>query len=149
VQGNGAQHHAELEYFRKPFEFLSLGLMAYVGSDQAVTQVEAGKASFSLAGYLSFLLWRSVYITKQVPTLPPSLHGDHRLVLTSLITSFLQPLARHVTLWTLSRSLERSLLPVLGICLRHLLQFEPHLLGADPICYYRTRECRMGIKVKT
>lgn len=42
------------------------GLMAYVGSDQAITQLEAGKASFSLAGYLSFLLWRSVYITKQV-----------------------------------------------------------------------------------
>jgi NADH dehydrogenase FAD-containing subunit len=42
------------------------GLMAYVGSDQAITQFEAGKASFSLAGYLSFLLWRSVYITKQV-----------------------------------------------------------------------------------
>ncbi len=40
--------------------------MAYVGSDQAITQLEAGKASFSLAGYLSFLLWRSVYITKQV-----------------------------------------------------------------------------------
>ncbi|CAL8468561.1 g8101 [Coccomyxa elongata] len=58
----------ELEYFSKPFAFLSLGLMAYVGSDQAITQLEAGKASFSLAGYLSFLLWRSVYITKQVST---------------------------------------------------------------------------------
>ncbi|KAK9915294.1 hypothetical protein WJX75_007230 [Coccomyxa subellipsoidea] len=58
----------EVEYFEKPFAFLSLGLMAYVGSDQAITQFEAGKASFSLAGYLSFLLWRSVYITKQVST---------------------------------------------------------------------------------
>ena len=33
-----------------------------------MTQLEAGKAIFDLAGYVSFLLWRSVYITKQVST---------------------------------------------------------------------------------
>lgn len=70
LQGNGSQHAKEVEYFSRPFEFLSLGLLAYVGSDQAVTQFEAGKANFSLAGYLSFLLWRSVYITKQVCHMP-------------------------------------------------------------------------------
>ena len=36
------------------------------GSDRAVTQLEAGKAMFDIAGYISFLLWRSVYVTKQV-----------------------------------------------------------------------------------
>ncbi len=65
MQGNGG---GEIEYYSKNFEFLSLGVMAYVGSDQAVTQLEAGKRTFDLAGYLSFLLWRSVYITKQVST---------------------------------------------------------------------------------
>ena len=39
---------------------------AFAGSDRAVTQLEAGKAIFDLAGYVSFLLWRSVYVTKQV-----------------------------------------------------------------------------------
>lgn len=38
------------------------------GSDKAVTQLEAGKAMFDIAGYISFLLWRSVYVTKQVPS---------------------------------------------------------------------------------
>ncbi len=40
------------------------------GSDTAVTQLEAGKAVFDLAGYVSFLLWRSVYVTKQVILTP-------------------------------------------------------------------------------
>eukprot|EP00884_Botryococcus_braunii_P014580 jgi/Botrbrau1/23122/Bobra.0243s0052.1 len=52
--------------FYKPFEFLSLGLMAYIGNDKAVTQLEAGKANLQLWDYPAFLLWRSVYITKQV-----------------------------------------------------------------------------------
>ena len=42
----------------------------HAGSDRAVTQLEAGKAIFDLAGYVSFLLWRSVYVTKQVNALP-------------------------------------------------------------------------------
>lgn len=28
-----------VKYYRKPFEFLSLGIMAYVGNDRALTQV--------------------------------------------------------------------------------------------------------------
>ena len=43
LQGNGSGS-AEVEYYGKNFEFLSLGVMAYVGGDQAVTQLEAGKA---------------------------------------------------------------------------------------------------------
>ena len=41
----------------------------HAGNDKAVTQFEAGKAVFDLAGYVSFLLWRSVYVTKQVGAL--------------------------------------------------------------------------------
>lgn len=51
----------------KPFDFLSLGIMAYVGDDSALTQLEAGdKVRVQLSGQWGFLLWRSVYITKQV-----------------------------------------------------------------------------------
>ena len=42
--------------------------MAYVGNEKALTQIEAPGApgSLKLYGSLAFLLWRSVYITKQV-----------------------------------------------------------------------------------
>jgi hypothetical protein len=30
---------SRVAYYRKPFEFLSLGIMAYVGNDKALTQV--------------------------------------------------------------------------------------------------------------
>ncbi|KAK9844058.1 hypothetical protein WJX81_003133 [Elliptochloris bilobata] len=55
---------AAREYFRKPFEFLSLGLLAYIGNNQALTQVDP--IALRLSGYFAFLVWRSVYITKQV-----------------------------------------------------------------------------------
>jgi len=64
----GARSDVQLTYYKRPFEFLSLGIMAYVGNDMALTQIEAGSADLSvkLYGRLAFLLWRSVYITKQV-----------------------------------------------------------------------------------
>ena len=54
----------------KPFEFLSLGILAYVGSDKGVSDVAIPGVgeTVKVSGYLSFLLWRSVYITKQVST---------------------------------------------------------------------------------
>lgn len=33
------QNTEGVKYYRKPFEFLSLGIMAYVGNDRALTQV--------------------------------------------------------------------------------------------------------------
>ncbi|GAX78639.1 hypothetical protein CEUSTIGMA_g6077.t1 [Chlamydomonas eustigma] len=60
---------ATLEYCRRPFDFLSLGIMAYVGDNKALTQLEAGSngpVNINLYGSFAFLLWRSVYITKQV-----------------------------------------------------------------------------------
>lgn len=53
-----------------PFEFLSLGILAYVGSDKGVSDVSVPGLgeTVKVSGYLSFLLWRSVYITKQVST---------------------------------------------------------------------------------
>lgn len=54
----------------KPFEFLSLGILAYVGSDKGVSDVAIPGVgdTVKVSGYLSFLLWRSVYLTKQVST---------------------------------------------------------------------------------
>lgn len=65
-----------LLYSKKPFEFLSLGLLAYVGNDQALTQFEAGDASVALYGQFAYLLWRSVYITKQVGLFCLTFSGD-------------------------------------------------------------------------
>ena len=48
-----------------PFEFLSLGLLAYVGDNDALTQVDAGALHLRYSGSFAALLWRSVYVTKQ------------------------------------------------------------------------------------
>lgn len=53
----------------KPFQFLNLGQLAYTGGGEALSQVELGnKKIFSQAGSAGFLLWRSVYVVKQVST---------------------------------------------------------------------------------
>ena len=50
-----------------PFDFLNLGLLAYLGGGKALTQVELGDVSvFSYVGSVAFVLWRSVYLVKQV-----------------------------------------------------------------------------------
>lgn len=64
-----------VSYYRKPFEFLSLGLLAYVGNDRALTQIEAFDSTVNLYGAFAFLLWRSVYITKQVRLCVGRVHG--------------------------------------------------------------------------
>jgi NADH dehydrogenase FAD-containing subunit len=51
---------------KKPFEFLSLGIMASLSSSEAVAQVEAFDGKLNVWGQPAFLLWKSVYITKQV-----------------------------------------------------------------------------------
>lgn len=53
----------------KPFKFLNLGQLAYTGGGEALSQVQLGdKKLFNQAGSVGFLLWRSVYIVKQVST---------------------------------------------------------------------------------
>jgi NADH dehydrogenase FAD-containing subunit len=49
------------------FSFLNLGLLAYVGGGEALSQVQVGDVPiFSYAGSVAFVLWRSVYLVKQV-----------------------------------------------------------------------------------
>lgn len=48
------------------FTFLSLGLLAYVGREEALNQVELGDVPiFNYYGKIAFALWRSVYLSKQ------------------------------------------------------------------------------------
>ena len=48
------------------FNFLSLGLLAYVGQEEALNQVMVGQVPlFNYSGKIAFLLWRSVYLAKQ------------------------------------------------------------------------------------
>lgn len=54
----------------KPFRFLSLGVMTYIGDEKALVQLggsnDAPKVAFS--GFVSYLLWLSTYAVKQVAT---------------------------------------------------------------------------------
>lgn len=48
------------------FNFLSLGLLAYVGQEEALNQVMLGDVPiFNYSGKIAFALWRSVYLAKQ------------------------------------------------------------------------------------
>jgi len=51
------------------FNFLSLGLLAYVGQEEALNQVMVGDVPlFNYSGKIAFALWRSVYLSKQAST---------------------------------------------------------------------------------
>jgi NADH dehydrogenase FAD-containing subunit len=51
------------------FDFLSLGLLAYVGQEEALNQVMVGDVPlFNYSGKVAFALWRTVYLTKQAST---------------------------------------------------------------------------------
>ena len=50
-----------------PFRFLDLGRLAYLGESKAVAELGVGDTTVSRArGLAAFVLWRSVYIVKQV-----------------------------------------------------------------------------------
>lgn len=51
------------------FQFLNLGILAYLGGGEALSQIQIGDFPvLSYAGSISFALWRSVYLVKQVAT---------------------------------------------------------------------------------
>ncbi len=54
----------------RPFRFLSLGVMTYIGNENALLQVETGADTpkIALSGFVSYLLWVSTYAVKQVAT---------------------------------------------------------------------------------
>ena len=51
------------------FGFLNLGMLAYLGGGEALSQVQVGQFPIlAWAGSVAFVLWRSVYLVKQVAT---------------------------------------------------------------------------------
>jgi NADH dehydrogenase FAD-containing subunit len=51
------------------FSFLNLGMLAYLGQGNALSQFQLGDVPiFSYVGSVAFMLWRSVYLVKQVAT---------------------------------------------------------------------------------
>jgi NADH dehydrogenase FAD-containing subunit len=51
------------------FGFLNLGMLAYLGGGEALSQVQLGDVPIlAWAGSVAFVLWRSVYLVKQVAT---------------------------------------------------------------------------------
>lgn len=50
-----------------PFRFFNMGQLAYLGEEKAVAEVDLGSTHVSsAAGMAAFILWRSVYMVKQV-----------------------------------------------------------------------------------
>jgi NADH:ubiquinone reductase (non-electrogenic) len=43
-----------LIYYKKPFEFLNLGTLAYIGDNEALTEI----LGFKLSGGLAYLIWK-------------------------------------------------------------------------------------------
>ena len=52
--------------FAKPFQFLNLGVLAYLGASQALAQVSVNDKNILGAGSPGFYLWRGIYWFKQV-----------------------------------------------------------------------------------
>lgn len=52
--------------YAKPFQFLNLGVLAYIGASEALTQVSVDEKQILGSGPIGFLLWRGIYWAKQV-----------------------------------------------------------------------------------
>jgi NADH:ubiquinone reductase (non-electrogenic) len=52
--------------FARPFQFLNLGILAYVGASKALAQISVDDKFVLGSGTLGFLLWRGIYWFKQV-----------------------------------------------------------------------------------
>ena len=52
--------------FAKPFQFLNLGVLAYIGASKALAQINVDEKQVLGSGPLGFLLWRGIYWSKQV-----------------------------------------------------------------------------------
>lgn len=73
-QGNGknddsvakvSSNRTVMEY-AKPFQFLNLGVLAYIGASKALAQISVDEKLVLGSGPIGFLLWRGIYWSKQV-----------------------------------------------------------------------------------
>lgn len=63
--GLTAKADPNLEY-AKPFQFLNLGVLAYIGAAEALAQVNVDEKVLFGNGAFGFLIWRGIYWFKQV-----------------------------------------------------------------------------------
>lgn len=52
--------------YAKAFQFLNLGILAYLGDSKALAQIQVDQQRIKSTGVAGFALWRSVYLSKQV-----------------------------------------------------------------------------------
>ena len=52
--------------YAKPFQFLNLGVLAYIGGSEALAQISLDRRIIRSSGAIGFLLWRGIYWFKQV-----------------------------------------------------------------------------------
>ena len=52
--------------YAKPFQFLNLGVLAYIGASEALAQIAVDSNTIKSTGNIGFLLWRGIYWFKQV-----------------------------------------------------------------------------------
>ena len=65
IYENGEVEEVTVEY-AKPFQFLNLGVLAYIGASQALAQISVDDKVILGSGPIGFLLWRGIYWSKQV-----------------------------------------------------------------------------------
>ena len=65
IYENGEVEEVTVEY-AKPFQFLNLGVLAYIGASQALAQISVDDKIILGSGPIGFLLWRGIYWSKQV-----------------------------------------------------------------------------------
>ena len=61
-----ADASGETRLLARPFQFLNLGQLAYLGQSEALAQISVGSETVRGRGAAGFALWRSVYLSKQV-----------------------------------------------------------------------------------
>jgi NADH dehydrogenase FAD-containing subunit len=54
------------ERYAKPFQFLNLGVLAYIGASEALAQISVDDKLLFGKGPIGFFLWRGIYWFKQV-----------------------------------------------------------------------------------
>ena len=57
---------AEEDSVAKPFQYLDLGILAFVGNNKAIAQLKADDLKVKGKGSIGWLLWRGIYFSKQV-----------------------------------------------------------------------------------
>jgi len=62
----GEESEATSVEVAKPFQFLNLGVLAYIGASEALAEIAVDKQAVLGSGPIGFFLWRGIYWSKQV-----------------------------------------------------------------------------------